>query len=136
MIYTMNIGDFKSRNTPMDEVYLIIRSASVLEKRRDDILNIAKVLPVLSPSQDLFYRYLNWSRSGQWNIEVFENSYRPSFTSQINNDANAMAWLDYLAKVSDIKNVALLCFCKDVNTCHRKIVGEMIRRLGGHVEIM
>ena len=133
----MGISDFKYRYkaSDFDKVYLIVRSVSSLEKRKDEILNFAEILPVLSPGQDLFHKYLGWSKSGEWNTETFEKLYRPAFLSQISADTEALSWLQYFSKVSAVKNIALLCFCKDKDTCHRKIVGELIQARTGIVSI-
>lgn len=117
-----------------DEVYLIVRSVKVLLKRKDPILKAASQMPELSPSESLFYDYRDWDKAGEWNEGKFEGEYRSRFEEQIRNDRYAQARLASLAeKSSKGKMIALLCFCKNEDLCHRKIIGEMLRERGCEV---
>jgi len=118
-----------------DDIYLIIRSTASLERANNKLLTLPQVkhLPDLSPSQTLFFEYLNWVRAGEWNQEKFDTDYKPTFETELKN-SNAQNWLNKIA--DDSKNgrkIALLCFCPDENLCHRLIVGKALEKLGCQV---
>ncbi len=114
-----------------DDVYLIVRSTASLERAKSSLLQTATHVPDLSPSKNLFYQYLNWTKDGSWGQATFDNIYRPTFIRELENNPNARLWLDKI-KADDAagKKIALLCFCADENLCHRIIVGEILRNEG------
>lgn len=129
MIKTTNIR--RCRPVEYDDVYLIVRNIASLEKSKSGLLKKAVHVPDLSPSKTLFYRYLDWKKAGEWNQEKFDNDYRPFFTNEIVNNPAAQAWLDKIEIESKAgRKIALLCFCDDETTCHRHIVGEMLKNRG------
>ena len=126
MITTMSIDQCVPDK--YDEMYLIVRSIDTLVKRKHPILEKSQQLDCLSPSQSLFYRYLNWRKTGMWNTETFNLTYKPQFINELKANSLARETLIRLIdKCNTGKNIALLCFCKDVNLCHRKIVGEILK---------
>lgn len=117
-----------------DNIYLIVRSIASLEKSKSSILTHATHVPELSPSRELFYRYLDWSKSGCWDQNKFDNEYKPTFLNELNNDPNAAAWLEKLAADDRAgKKIALLCFCPNENLCHRIIIGDILKEKGCNV---
>ena len=117
-----------------DKIFLIIRSTASLERKKSKLLDIADHMPDLSPSKDLFYKYLNHEKNGTWNKEVFENEYKPVFLKELAHNFDAMDCLRILKQFDkEGKKIALLCFCQDENLCHRKIVGEILRENGCNV---
>lgn len=119
------------RPADYDDVYLIVRSIASLERSKSRLLKEATHVPDLSPSKTLFYKYLDWKKAGEWGLEKFNNNYRPIFTNEIINNTVAQAWLDKIEIESKAgKRIALLCFCDDEATCHRLIIGEMLKNRG------
>lgn len=107
-----------------DEIWAIVRSF----KNKPYYI---RQVPELSPSWDLFKKYLSLRDMGMWNKESFERYYRPYFVSQINADPWAQSALETLiAKHNSGKKIALVCFCTDVNLCHRRIISEMLTERG------
>lgn len=135
MIQTMSISDYKF-GSKFDAVYLVVRSLSALHRRCDPILSVAKWLPQLSPEQALYKDYLFWKSRGKWNVNTFETIYRKHFIEQIINDSKALAALVELAQRSEKgESIALLCYCKNVNLCHRKILGEILQSQSVNIQI-
>lgn len=121
----------RCRPAEYDNVYLIVRSIASLERGRSGLLKKATHVPDLSPSKMLFYKYLDWKKVGEWNQKKFNNDYRPIFTNEIINNTVAQAWLDKIEIESKAgRKIALLCFCDDETTCHRLIIGEMLKNRG------
>jgi uncharacterized protein YeaO (DUF488 family) len=117
-----------------DSVYLIIRSLKILQKRKHPILSQSVHVPELSPTWGLFRDMLRWKQTGEWNIGTFENNYRPQFLFDLNNNAIAGDWLTQLSADDRAgMMIALGCYCKDENLCHRKIIGEILRNRGCNV---
>lgn len=118
----------KCRPADYDDVYLIVRSIASLERSKSGLLKKSTHVPDLSPSKSLFFKYLDWKRTGEWSLEKFNSEYRPIFTDEIINNTVAQAWLDKIEIESKAgRKIALLCFCDDESTCHRLIIGEMLK---------
>jgi len=111
----------------LDEIYFIVRSL----KNPDMPLYNGQMyihLPELSPSRDLFYSYLRLRNAGQWNKNTFFTQYAPTFLKQM-HETVPRAWLNRLFKdvTKHGKDIALVCFCKDEELCHRSIVGGLLQ---------
>lgn len=109
-----------------DEVWTIVRS---LKNPRN-----MKHVPELSPSWNLFKRYLQLRDSGQWNAEAFKNIYVPVFLREIQASVarkrlNEFVWLDRQGK-----RICLVCFCPEEELCHRSIVAGVLQHVGVHVQ--
>ena len=135
MIYTMSVQDYSYGNK-YNSVFLVVRSLAALRRRGDPILSVAEHLPILSPDTSLFNDYLYWRSHNLWNNATFNTKYRRRFLEQLYSDEAALAALvDIIAQSKSGKQIALLCYCKDVNLCHRKILGEILSDLGSEVYI-
>lgn len=101
--------------------------------------------PQLSPSIDLFNSTQRWKKGDftpkelhwlkQQNIEMNEDTwwelYKVKFNYELKNRPDmrkALARLEELLKEG--KEIYLFCFCKDVNKCHRLLVGKYIEEKG------
>lgn len=121
MITTASIRDIHPDD--YDEVWAIVRSANKLHAN-------VKHVPVLSPSKELFWHYLDLAKTGRWNIGTFESDYRPVFMKEMESP-EAVAMLDHLVDLDRAgKNIALVCFCTDKNLCHRKLIAELLTQRG------
>lgn len=130
MITTLSIGNCNPKN--YDRIYLITKSISSLKKQNSDLLYDPEIskkvsqLECLAPSQDLYGKFLDWKNNKQWNQETFNNYYMPQFIFETRDNKSAQQWLNALADASHRQNIALLCFCKNKNLCHRLLVGYML----------
>ena len=83
------------------------------------------VTPTLSPSPQLFKKYLDLRAIGNWNINSYNNIYVPEFKKQMKldipmrNDLNAV-----LALLKAGHDVAFMCYCQEDIMCHRYILGD------------
>lgn len=105
-----------------DEVWLIVRSAKNCSK----LLENKKVKQVaeLSPSFNLFKRYLDLKNKGLWNYQSFLDIYVPEFLREAKLEPKFADRLLEL-KMHQDKRYALVCFCVDERECHRSIVAAL-----------
>lgn len=125
MITISSIGSINY--TEYDEIWAIVRS---LKNQNQHIKQVAD----LSPSKDLFYRYLGWRNEGQWNKQKFQEEYVPQFLRELKQNHAA---LELLSKLWDAdragKRICLVCFCTDEELCHRSIIAGILQGAGCRV---
>ncbi len=126
MIHVCNLYQVKSNS--YDTNYAIVRS---YKKPITDI----EQMSALSPSYGLFQTYLQLKQNNKWNAESFRTIYVPKFLTQLAHDKTACKLLQNLANASKHEEISLSCFCHDVNLCHRAIIADLIRGLGGNVNM-
>lgn len=124
------IGNFADVNNSYDEVWAIVRSISKAPSNKGIEV---KWQPVLSPSKQLFYWYLNQKNKGLWNKEMFKQGYVSTFLKEMKG-AEQRNMLNYLYKVSNKKSILLICFCNDEFTCHRSIVAGLLQGAKANVK--
>ena len=124
MINICSIRDLK--NYANCEQYAIVRSL------KNPIKGVSQ-MPELSPDWNLFKFYLNEKNQGTWNVETFQNEYVPRFINQIKKDAQARKTLERLIKESHTKDIALACFCSNIDMCHRKIIAAILKKAGAAI---
>lgn len=126
MIFIGRINEVKPNE--YDETYAIVRSM----KNPSPWI---KQLPVLSPSKDLFVKYLTLKKTGRWNAETFKTIYLPQFLDEMRTEA-ALDALNKLCRNSQAgKRIALVCFCTDETLCHRSIVAGILQGAGADVKL-
>lgn len=107
-----------------DEVWAVVRSLRYQ-------LPYMFHAPVLSPAWPLFKTYLRLRDKGEWNAKSFNDIYRPAFMEQIENDPAAQKKLEELIEKHNAgKNIVLVCFCSDVNLCHRSLISSILSERG------
>lgn len=112
-----------------DTQYAIVRSLTKPIRNTEQ-------LAVLSPSKNLFFEYLRYSKAGEWNKEKFDTWYTPIFLREMQSPA-AQAKLDELAQRSaNGEKIALACFCTDPETCHRSLVAKLLAERGAEVQVI
>ena len=125
MIKCISIRDINKEQ--YDEVWVIVRSL------KNPIKNTIQVKH-LSPSYDLFLKYLALRDKGQWNKDSFENIYVPQFLDEIKHNPLARNLLNKLFEMDkNGKRIALACFCTDEALCHRSILAGMLAYKGANV---
>jgi uncharacterized protein YeaO (DUF488 family) len=115
------------KDSPADEVWLIVRS---LKKP----IAGTKQVKALSPSNELFRKYLQLKAAGNWSEQTFADVYVPTFLAEMQNK-EARAALNYLyLQDKRGKNICLACFCPDERLCHRSIVAGLLQGCGCDVQ--
>ena len=124
MIYLDSMKNIKNFEGKVSKVWCIVRSLKFPPR-----LNHAEIVQIsdLSPSYDLFKKYLDLRNKKLWNQSSFNTIYKPQFLKELSENQNASKLLNILAKSDE--NILLLCFCEDKNTCHRSIIAEKLREL-------
>lgn len=122
MITLKSINEVKYNE--FDEIWLIVRSAgksqSMLKQPN------VKHVPALSPSKNLFFRYLQWQKDKFWGKQCFETKYAPQFIAEAKQSPDFVSAMTTLKNLDSMgKSIALVCFCKDETLCHRSIVGAL-----------
>lgn len=118
-----------------DEALLIVRSASKIPQQSFEKYRMTQVKE-LSPSSELFGKYLELRRNNNWNEETFDTIYVPQFIDEIVNGSSHETFgekgheLNQIhRKVMNGKTIAIVCFC-DNEFCHRYIVGGLLSGVG------
>ena len=112
-----------------DKAYAIVRSL------KSPIRDVEQ-LPELSPSQDLFYKYLDVKKQGLWGAETFDRIYLPQFLREM-CARPACDRLNELWRADKAgQDIALLCFCTEEELCHRSIVAGLLYGVGCQVRTL
>ena len=115
----------------VDEVWCIVRSLKTMPYYGNNIPVFH--VPDLSPSEELFHDYLHWRDYGMWGETKFIKEYVPRFLNEMHNVPNRKA-LSALWFAQRKKNILLLCFCDEENTCHRSIIAGLLQGVYFHEE--
>lgn len=122
MIQTSSIANL--RNMKQDEIWLVVRSVGKAKDllKRPDVRHV----PELSPTTDLFYKYLHWKQNGLWDQKCFDERYRPQFLADAEHSPEFQnAFSKLLEKDAKGKTITLACFCGYEPMCHRSILKEL-----------
>lgn len=107
MITVTNIRNMKP--TRYHYAFAIVRS---LKKR----IPYVTQLQALSPSPNIFYKYLQLQKEGKWNQAAFDDWYTKAFLHQLSQDTVAQDTLRHILRLDqEGKNIVLACFCSDAN---------------------
>ncbi|AXF52288.1 MAG: hypothetical protein [Caudoviricetes sp.] len=122
-IYTGNIYKIKNYDLKtFDEIWYIVRSL-----KNNYLANETYHVPQLSPSYNLFYKYLNWKKNNLWNQKIFQDKYVPQFLSEIKSSQESRQYLNALCNKGIDKSILLLCYCQEEFLCHRSIILGLIQ---------
>ena len=119
-LYTSNPDKLKYLDVKA-EIWQITRSNTLL-------VNEAILVRGLAPSDQLFNKYINkWKNTpaGNWWHE-----YEELFLKELGNEEKLSNLRLLYKKIMEGINIVLLCFCKDANYCHRRLVGEFFNQYG------
>ena len=78
-------------------------------------------VPLLSPSTELWHRYLRLRDAGKWGRDAFEDIYTPVFLQEM-LQPQAHAKLRELHEAIRTKSVLCVCYCSDESLCHRSLI--------------
>lgn len=122
MIYVCNMRGI-NKEIQFDEQWAIVRHVKSLSIRSGIMQHTA-----LAPSEELLY-------NTKINHINFQEEYVPRFIEELAHREAAIQALNSLWKKDrNGKNIALICFCTDEETCHRSIVGGILQGAKAHVE--
>jgi uncharacterized protein YeaO (DUF488 family) len=80
----------------------------------------------LAPSPELFEKYntkwRNESPSTWW------SDYKKQFLDELQTEEKLVCLRQIYQRLKSGKNIVLVCFCKNYNYCHRRLVGEFFKR--------
>jgi len=85
--------------------------------------------PDLAPSQELF----SWTLENKSNVNWFEE-YKNRFCYDIIYRAGLRDAISEVESKSQSSVIMLVCFCADVNQCHRGLIADELTKRGVHVE--
>lgn len=103
--------------------------------------------PQLAPSPELFAKTMNVWKKFKFSDEdlnylksIHSNDwfdlYRRDYLKQIETDYDMQRYIKRVCKrLDEGKNIIMCCYCKNIDKCHRKILGEYFRQLGYEVII-
>ena len=124
MIDILAIKDVKYED--YNEIWAIVRSLKHPNPHIEQIQD-------LSPSWDLFSKFQNLKKAGNWNQKTFQEIYVPQFLNEMKSK-NARKRLNELyLKDRAKKRIALICFCPDESLCHRSIIAGLLQGCGCEV---
>ncbi len=123
----IKIGRISDVSTDFDENWLVVRSLKAAVPPH------AIHEPRLSPSRQLFYRYMDAKAEGRFDAEWFQRTYVPAFLRELAADRGNMLLLDQLYRDSFTKDILLACFCADEALCHRSILAGLLAGAGAAV---
>ena len=125
MIVITNIRNLKPNM--YDETYAIVRSL----KSSSPWL---KQVSVLSPSPNLFHKYMMLKNMGQWSAVSFRTIYVPQFIYEMRYSQAAANALNKIVQMHrEGKRIAMACFCPDETLCHRSIIAGLLQGHGEEV---
>lgn len=119
-------GTCKKSEIICDEIWLIVRSLKKLDYNKSMSM---MYVPELSPSPELYRKYLEWKAQGIWNKKVFTEKYVPNFLEDM-CQTEAQETLKNLLEESKNKNIMLACYCGDETICHRSIIIGILQGMG------
>lgn len=123
----ITITDIRSVNrSAYDEVWAIVRSLKYPGKM--------KQVAELSPSWDLFKKYMQLRDAGRWNTATFQNIYVPTFLKEMQAEAARKKLAELVKLDQQGKRICLVCFCGDETLCHRSIVAGILQHAGISVQ--
>lgn len=112
-LYTSNVSGLRRLNANA-EIWQITRSGITIPK--------AVLVRNLSPSPELYNTYLNeWKHLTP---KVWWHKYEERFLNELKTDDKLNCLREIYKKLFAGINIVLVCFCRDHNYCHRKLVGE------------
>ena len=117
------IGSFKNiKPDDYDQIWICVRSLKQMPKNpKNNIFHV----PLLSPSQNLFFKHLDWKKQGIWDKDKFDKEFAPQFLQEM-LQPEPLAKLQELAELVKTQDILIVCYCGDESLCHRKLIRQII----------
>lgn len=117
-LWTTDVGAL--RYTRADEHWLVTRGGG-------DIVGTIRVRE-LAPSPALFHQYVTRWRGRP--PEEWWGRYEGAFKAEMKNPVVMEALRRLYRRLQDGTNVALVCYCRDPEHCHRRLLGDFLSNHG------
>lgn len=127
MIYITNRYDKRLYEEKWDYDLAIVRFSK--KPARESEIQVT----ALSPSTGLLGWVNDMKEQGKWSELLFNLVYVPSFLKEMQEPSARKALNRLYALDKEGKKIALTCFCKEEELCHRSIVGGLLKGVGCNV---
>ena len=108
------------------ELDVIPSNINIINIARKDMSGVNDKRISLAPSRELF----NWYMNNKNNVNGFDD-YEKVYMNQLKNNKYALNELSSIKNMLESgKDVCLLCFCRNINTCHRSLIGRLFKNKG------
>lgn len=112
-------GSFRAiKPEEYDEIWLVVRGLKAMPK--NPLGNIHHV-PLLAPSRQLWYRYLDLRKAGRWGHDAFMSDFAPRYLGEM-LEPEPMAKLRELHERCRTEAILCACYCTDEDLCHRSLI--------------
>lgn len=145
MVYLAYLGESKNLKYKENSVkYLIVRKP--VNKVPKGFIH----LPHLSPSAELLEKAQRWKRKefndkeklelSKLKIKIESNDawwalYKPIFRKELKTRKDVNQGIDIIRRnFNQGKDIYLFCYCKDLDRCHRALVGKYLEKMGFEVD--
>lgn len=117
LLFTSNV--YGLRNLKIEsEIWQITRAGTLIPN--------STLVRGLSPSSELFERFLN-----EWKDlpnKTWWQEYESRFLEELKSEEKLDCLREIYRRLKNGTNIVLVCFCKDYNFCHRKLVAEFFKQ--------
>ena len=120
MLITSSLSDCKNYNADY-KYFIVINPKNVKLKGINH-------MPELAPTRELYGWAMQHKNEPNW----FEH-YKTQFISDMHTRAGMINALNFIEKQAKEKDVLLICFCSDVNECHRGLIADELSARGVEV---
>lgn len=105
-----------------DELWLCVRS--IQPKSKNVLMCVPNIEwhPELSPSTNLFFDYRDADKAGRWDQSYYDTNYTPRFLKEMTAPDAKRSIRELILRGSEGNDIAIACFCSDIELCHRKIL--------------
>ena len=128
MLRTIRIKDTDTAIERGWHVVLVARAPGSLKRLIDD--GRLEHIPDLAPSPELLRKVNEFKNQNSWNEMIFQKEFVPAFLEETCSDEFRAALNDLYVRLMKGENIALTCFCKDSEMCHRSIVVGLLQAAG------
>ena len=108
-----------------DEIWIAVRQ---LKSVPANPIGNVRYVRILSPSKRLWYHYLDLRRAGNWNETSFMGDYAPKLLKEMLLPG-PLGKLRELKELTRTKSVLVVCYCKNRDLCHTRLLGKIIETM-------
>lgn len=117
MLITSSLSNAKKYNAKY-KYFIVINPKNVKSK---DLIHF----PELAPTRELY----NWAMANK-NTENWFEHYKEQFVHDMHTRIGMINALNDIEKKARQDDVLLICFCSDVNQCHRGLIADELASRG------
>lgn len=82
-------------------------------------------MPELAPTRELYSWTMEHKNEKDWFVH-----YKDQFIKDLHTRAGMINALNYIENQAKQSDVLLICFCSDVNECHRGLIADELKNRG------